>query len=254
MYDFFANKRTILITSSIFAVITLYEAWAYHNKSLKQEHILRQQEIDIKRTELLKDFIPYLVSKDQEEKDIAFKVLNLNGYSKFTLQITKENSEVVGSIFVNKGWNFVALPINTSINISNIDTQHINIIRSYQNGKWYLWDEENNTSIDEKLLTLSSGYGYWVKAAKATSIDFNGTELLSNNLLEGDGSWQMKGSDKIIGIETFFSENPTIKTIWAYENGHWKAASSNLTTQKLLSDANISKIIRILPSQGYIYK
>jgi hypothetical protein len=48
----------------------------------------------------------------------------------------------------------------------------------------------------------------------------------------------MKGSDKIIiGIETFFSKNPTIKTIRAYENGHWKAASSNLTTQKLLSDA-----------------
>lgn len=168
-----------------------------------------------------------------------------------------DNSEnlTTRDLSLDTGWHLIALPMIQAKAISSVVTPEITVIRSYQNEKWYTWTKTNAQTTDEPLINLEKGYGYWIKASAPTTISVTGTEVSgTSTTIATDGKWHMAGSTQIHDMPTFFTNHPTVTTVWKYSNGEWLSVSRDATIQNTMTDANITQLNSINIGEGFMYK
>ncbi|MDB2562099.1 choice-of-anchor D domain-containing protein [Sulfurimonas sp.] len=166
------------------------------------------------------------------------------------------NSQVM-DIYMQEGWKLLAFPLNVSYDLSNMNNQDVEVIRSLQNDKWYTWTRDNNATTDLALTTLEDGYGYWVKSSQDTIIEIKGDGLPDANITIVPGKWNMLGSVIIDDIDTFFIQNPNLKVIWTYTVNNpsfWSASSSDPDIAQSLLDASITEDNYISSSDVFFVK
>ncbi|WP_457598340.1 putative Ig domain-containing protein [Hydrogenimonas sp.] len=163
-------------------------------------------------------------------------------------------SSYVAYIDLQAGWNMVALPMQAVVNIAELNNSDIEVVRSYQDGEWYVWTKEGVVSTEKPLSELAPGHGYWIKALNPTSIPVAGVEVSTETEIFADGEWHMAGSAKIEDLSAFFEKYPEITTVWKFENGVWKSVSGKSDVQQSLDNANIERIYAIEPGEGFMYK
>ena len=169
---------------------------------------------------------------------------------------TNPNSALsyTSTLDLETGWNMLAPPMQVTLNINDLNDSSIKIIRSFQKGSWYIWTDNNQTSTDKPLTVLQNGYGYWVKTTNSTSISFSGEEVSGSIPIVADGKWHMAGSMEISNMETFFLNNPSVRTLWRYVNGKWLSISNNSDIKQSLENANINPVNNIETYEGFMYK
>ena len=155
---------------------------------------------------------------------------------------------------LDKGWNLIALPMQVTINLNNLNNSDIQIVRSYQKGSWYIWTAENNVSTDKPLNSLQNSYGYWIKTNNATSISLSGEEVSGIISIVSDGKWHMVGSMRFDNMNTFFINNPSVTTLWKYVNGEWLSISRDAAILQTLQKANINSVNSLKTYEGFMYK
>jgi hypothetical protein len=83
----------------------------YNDRSLEQEKILREQETAIATIGMIREFIPSLVSDDEEEKRAALIILDSMGQSefvaRFTMTDTSRGSKEAGDLLMARGGTLV---------------------------------------------------------------------------------------------------------------------------------------------------
>ncbi len=99
----------------------------------------------------------------------------------------------------------ISLPVKTDISLNILNNSDIEIIRSFQNGLWYVWTKNNLSSTDKELKILTNGNGYWIKATNNTSIVLIGETVSNKVSIEADGDWHMSGSVTIEDVSVFLA-------------------------------------------------
>ncbi len=197
--------------------------------------------------------------------DLIYNLGDLNssgsimiGSENITIQSIIENGAYIPTthdIYLNQGWNLVALPIVGTLNIADLNNTDIEVIRSYQNNKWYVWTKENQSSTDMPLTTLTSGNGYWIKASQVTTISITGDTTYQLPSLLSLSGWRMLGSVNIDDVSTFFTQNPTVTIIWTFKDNQWYSTSKDGSiNSSLAEDNNISELFGIEATKGFIIK
>lgn len=158
------------------------------------------------------------------------------------------------SLSLTEGWNFVALEMNSTVELSNINNQFISIVRSYQNNAWHSWTKENNATSDQPLTSLEDGYGYWIFALQNTSLEVIGNGLADQIPL--DVSWNMRGSSNLTSMNDFFIDNPTVKIVWRFNSSthEFEAISPDTNVQTELDNAGIQKITSVQANEALFIK
>jgi hypothetical protein len=141
------------------------------------------------------------------------------------------------------GWNMVSLP---SAKVNDIQVDGLKSIWTYENSTW-----KNTLSYTgfQQISQTDINSGYWVDIDSDTSfLYFTGSdasnELDIASLSEG---WHFVGGSKEITKEALSGA----KIVWRYENGEWKAYSSNLQTEDLLIRNNYLQFDSVEPFVGY---
>lgn len=194
---------------------------------------------------LNKDINDALLDKDNDGKS------NIEEFNDGT-NPSDENSKIY-NLELNQGWSFVSLAYDSSLKTDDIKDLNIEIIRSYKNDKWYVWTKDNIVSNEEKLLSLEDGQGYWIKTKQNTVLNLKANGVASPANIDLN-KWNMLGSKQIDNIDTFFSENPSIKIIWKYKDGQYYAVSSDSEISNDLATKNIPLLNEINSNEGFFVK
>lgn len=72
--------------------------------------------------------------------------------------------------------------------------------------------------------------------------------------IKTDGKWHMAGSATIDNVSIFFTNNPTVTTLWKYVNGKWMSVSAKEDIQESIDTATIDKVNNVTTSEGFMYK
>ena len=143
------------------------------------------------------------------------------------------SKEYVLNLDVN--WTFVSLPATVEVSLSTLNNLHVKIIRSFQNGQWYTWTDNNQTSIELGLTQLEENRGYWIKSNEQTTINYIGNSLpIPIDFSDQNNEWKMYGSTQIDDPSAFFLNNPNITILWKYTNGLWQAISRDAASIETL--------------------
>ena len=86
------------------------------------------------------------------------------------------------------GWNMFSLPLATSLSYGDIATQCP--VASY------IWKYNSNSGYYEKVQSLQTGYGYWVKMKNSCSVIVSGNSLQSNERTYLNG-WNQIGANTL---------------------------------------------------------
>ncbi len=153
------------------------------------------------------------------------------------------------TIHLQRGWNLAALQKPMNINLSNLNNPNIQSIKTYENGSWKIWNKNSSS-----LQTIKFGTAYWIKASKNTNLIVKSKLTNDTSKNPTAGNWKMLGGIKIDNLQEYFNQNPNIKIVWKYENGKFKAFSTDRKIKQDLQKANIEQITHILPNQGFFVK
>lgn len=153
----------------------------------------------------------------------------------------------------DKGWNLVALPINSEVNVN--DFNNSKILWKYTNNKWEGWSSDN--SIMNKLNKFKNegkinvfnkiepAEGFWayydnvaVKVFDGKSYDFKNVDLKPG--------WNLVGSGQSISVDDL--NNSNIRFIWKYKNGKWMTWGKDLN-QNIYKEYEMIKNIDV--SEGF---
>ena len=168
---------------------------------------------------------------------------------------TKPNNEdsKIYTLELTQGWNLVSLELNSLVDLTTLNNENIEMIRTLQNNTWKVWTKDIVSSTEQTLTNLEDGYGYWIKASQNTTID-----ILGNGIADVipiiENQWNMLGSRNITDMDQFFIDNPNIKMIWMYKDGEYQAVSSDVDIQGDLDNQSISTITGIDSSEGFFVK
>ena len=161
---------------------------------------------------------------------------------------------------IKSGWNLVGSELD---NVNNTSFQNVKIVWGWDSTskKWKAYShEENLESKIQQLVeigtfsnfSLNAGEGFWVYNLTPTTLELKGdVSNKINNILEA--GWNLVSFK---GKETDISKvlnNDSIRTVWTYENGKWKAWSPyeyilNIIKKELGEDSVLNKIE---PNKGY---
>jgi hypothetical protein len=130
---------------------------------------------------------------------------NNNAYIKFgsdaifPVAVTKE-------IVLEKGWNFVSLPLH----VSDFPLYNLHAV-----DRVYAYDKHSGWIRESKK--LKSAKGYWIKASERSKTKITG-HTYKNSYQDKTPGWHLLGAGEDIkdGVD-----NPYINMIWVYRDGYW---------------------------------
>ena len=218
------------------------------NLEFNSNAILVNQEIT---TESIENLI-YL-AEDNYKGEIVFKVQVFDGIDwsdDALITINIDTTPFTETIILNQGWNLIALPLDTIVDLSSLNDPYIQTVRSLQNGEWKTWNINSNSNT---LTSLEDGYGYWIKSSQNTTFEISG-EKVANQINLNQNQWNMIGSQTISNINQFFIDNPNVKVVWKYSNGEYQAISTDTDIQNDLDSKSIPHIYSIEPNEGVFIK
>ncbi len=174
------------------------------------------------------------------------------GGSRFVKCVATKSDTQIDTIPLNKGWNLISIPFDTTINIDNLNNDDISTIYSYQNNVWKVWTKKEIETSYNQLLNLEDGYGYWVFTTNETNIDVAVTSNPSTRRVISN-TWNLQGSRQISDFDNFFNSTGT-SIIWKFKDGKYKAISKNTQTNNKLISNDISLINSIEKHEGFWIK
>ena len=178
---------------------------------------------------------------------------NLEEYNDGT-DPTEEYSKLY-SLELLQGWNLVSLELNSNFDLSTLDNDYVEVIRSLQNDTWYVWSNTPISTNDESLTNLIDGYGYWIKTSQNTNINIIGNGL-PDTISITPNQWNMLGSRSISDISQFFIDNPDATMLWKYDatTQSYEAISSDGTINNELGDVSVTPLDSIDTTDGFWVK
>ena len=166
--------------------------------------------------------------------EIKCTVVTDSGYTlKKSLNIEVIESNL--SITLNEGWNFVSLPVKSSLHSQELNAtfgkQSVKYIFKYVGNRWALWDNTNQVSSSVKIdrfEDLNSKEGFAIKTTAPTTILFSLDESQNNPddfARLYTAGWYLVGAnedktpqqiDALIN-----SQNKTLKLLYLYRDNRW---------------------------------
>lgn len=132
------------------------------------------------------------------------------------------------SLQIKKGWNLLALPVDTELNATQIDDTFAmyETIWKY-NMQWYL----RGVTVDQipLLSTITSTEGFWLFSLDEYNVSFIGETyqyLGALNIEDFQSGWYLVGTGMTLEVQTLFDSYSNIITAWKYHNGSWSVYPS----------------------------
>jgi len=190
--------------------------------------------------------------------DASDASLDLDGDGISNIDEYNEGSDMTNSISkqytisLDNNWTLVSLPTTGTINLDTLNNVHVKIIRSFQNGHWYIWTDNNQTSSEQPLTTMIENRGYWIKTDAPTTLTYIGNSApQAIDFTTQNDSWNMYGSTQIDNPDTFLSNHPNIKIIWKYTSGEWQAVSNDAAITNDLDTAGVPTLNFVNSDEGF---
>jgi len=195
--------------------------------------------------------------------DDNFKLLfdDQNGGKVIEEMVVKVTQGITSYINIKTGWNLVSLPVDINITDQNITQEFtkLNTLWKYNNNGWEafggtlsLKESLTNAGITQ-LSSIQKGEGFWVNNYLDQSLAFKGDEYdisYENILKNAPSGWSLLGTGKDISVTQILAVQPTLNTIWVYEDG-WKAYSPLENMKQSLQSAGIEALSTVKKGQGF---
>jgi hypothetical protein len=136
------------------------------------------------------------------------------------------------TLTIHKGWNLVALPVNSIISASvdpdsdytykQLFGEDVTVLQ-YRDGKWLTYGPNISENDPLYLDYIYGSDGVWIYSSTEKIITIKGWAYQTDTDWISGGTWSLMGTGDAIDnpLAYFQDADPDVKAIWVFSNGQW---------------------------------